>query len=474
MRNEIVVGLDESPSGKAALDWAAQQAKSTRAVLRAVHALDWPYGLSSAGFPSPMDVTNVTGEEIQESYRQAITAVFDAASPDPDWILQFASGDASQVLVRQSEDARLLVVGTREHVGLGRLLTSSVSHYCLSHALCPVVAVPAPLPERPPGDEDRGPSGIAAPTDQAVVQQIESAGERADELSAPDRTLVVGVDASAESMAAARYAVAAAEMRGGDILLIHAFPAPSARAGDRDAALMAARTKAEELPAAVAAQLVVPPGVKVHTKAEPGDPVAVLEGSAREAAMLVLGRDRVSWGERLLTGAVASRVASQVACTLVVVPGGWRARQAVPRQPVVVALDRETAAEPALKVAFEEARLRDTRLVVLHAEPISAPAREVDAARFDIGVVLSRWKQDHADVAISTAIVAGDPDAQLIRWSKTAAVLVVGRPHEHRWGSWTRSVARTVMRQTHCPLLVAPWAPAEPGPHRALADQALT
>ena len=82
----------------------------------------------------------------------------------------------------------------------------------------------------------------------------------------------------------------------------------------------------------------------------------------------------------------------------------------------------------------------------------------MSAARFDIGVVLSRWKQDHPDVAISTAIVAGDPDAQLIRWSKTAAVLVVGRPHEHRWGSWTRSVARTVMRQTHCPLIVAPWA----------------
>ena len=77
-------------------------------------------------------------------------------------------------------------------------------------------------------------------------------------------------------------------------------------------------------------------------------------------------------------------------------------------------------------------------------------------------------------LAISTTIVTGDPDAQLIRRSKTAAVLVVGRPHEHRWGSWTRSVARTVMRQTHCPLIVAPWAPAEPGPHRALADQALT
>ena len=281
----------------------------------------------------------------------------------------------------------------------------------------------APLPQRPPGDEERGPSGTAAPTDQGVTQPIESAAEGGEEPSAPDTTLVAGVDASAESLAAANYAVTAAMMRGGGVLLVHAFPAPLARAGDREAALVAARTKAEELLAALAAHLIVPPGVEVHTKAEPGDPVAILEGSARQAAMLVLGRDRASWGERLLISAVASQVASRVACPLVVVPGGWRARQALPRQPVVVALDDETAAEPALKVAFEEARLRDTRLVVLHAEPISAPAREVDAARFDIGVVLSRWKQDNPDIAISTAIVAGDPDAQLIRWSRSAAVL---------------------------------------------------
>jgi nucleotide-binding universal stress UspA family protein len=190
--------------------------------------------------------------------------------------------------------------------------------------------------------------------------------------------------------------------------------------------------------------------------------------------MLILGRDRVSWGERLFMGAVASQVASDVACPLVVVPSGWQARHAWPRQPVVVALDGETSAEPALKVAFAEARLRDARLVVLHAEPISVSARDVDAARFDLEVLLARWKQDNPDVAISTAIVAGDPDAQLIRWSKSAAVLVVGRPHEHRWGSWIRSVARNVMRQTHCPLIVAPYATAEPGQHRTLADQALS
>jgi nucleotide-binding universal stress UspA family protein len=244
---------------------------------------------------------------------------------------------------------------------------------------------------------------------------------------------------------------------------------------------VAARTKAEELPAAVAAHLVVPTGMKVHTKAEPGDPVAVLEGSARRAAMLVLGRDACP-GSRpsVMGGAVAHwRGCVPGRQSRRLPPGRGSRRLASPPSRAAAAGSRcprrRDRSRARLTVAFEEARLRDTRLVVLHAEPISAAAPAVSAARFDIGVVLSRWKQDHPDVAISTAIVAGDPDAQLLRWSKTAAVLVVGRPHEHRWGSWTRSVARTVMRQTHCPLIVAPWAaPAEPGPHPALADQALT
>jgi nucleotide-binding universal stress UspA family protein len=150
MRNEIVVGLDDSRSSKAALDWAAEQARSVGAVLRAVHVLDWPYGLSPAGFPAPANFMDVSAEELQDSYRRWITAVFDAISPRPEWILQFASGSAGEVLSRQSLDARLLVVGTREHAGMGRLLTGSVSHYILSHAGCPVVAVPAPLLIAPP------------------------------------------------------------------------------------------------------------------------------------------------------------------------------------------------------------------------------------------------------------------------------------------------------------------------------------
>jgi nucleotide-binding universal stress UspA family protein len=173
-------------------------------------------------------------------------------------------------------------------------------------------------------------------------------------------------------------------------------------------------------------------------------------------------------------GAVASQIVSRVECPVVVAPSGWRVRHAWPRRPVIVALDGESEPEPVLQLAFEEARLRDARLIALHAQPMGASARDKTAAQSGLAVVLTNWEQDHPDVAVSTAIVAGDPEAQLVRWSRSAAVLIVGYPHRRGWGDWTRSVARSVMRQTHCPLMVAPKATPEPRRHRELAEQALT
>ena len=144
-RNEIVVGLDDSQSGKAALRWAAEQAIRSHAVLRAVHVLDWPHGPSDTAVSTPREAQILTFDQAQAAYVARITKVFDDISPRPDWLIQFATGEPGPVLVRQSRDSQLLVVGTREHVGLGRVLVGSVSHYCLSHSDCPVVAVPPHL-----------------------------------------------------------------------------------------------------------------------------------------------------------------------------------------------------------------------------------------------------------------------------------------------------------------------------------------
>jgi nucleotide-binding universal stress UspA family protein len=61
-------------------------------------------------------------------------------------VLRIAQGDVGDVLVRLSSHADLLVVGTRKPVRGRRYLAGSVSHYCISHASCPVVTVPELLP----------------------------------------------------------------------------------------------------------------------------------------------------------------------------------------------------------------------------------------------------------------------------------------------------------------------------------------
>ena len=43
-----MVGLDDTPTARAALRWAARQARLTGTV-RAVHVIDWPIGIEAFG-----------------------------------------------------------------------------------------------------------------------------------------------------------------------------------------------------------------------------------------------------------------------------------------------------------------------------------------------------------------------------------------------------------------------------------------
>jgi nucleotide-binding universal stress UspA family protein len=142
---DIVVGIDDSPSSVAALAWAATWARSMGAQLRAVHVVDPAANASlvwATGFPAMAYVPAIPN---REDIEQDVSAVFRAVGPEPDWTLEFRDGPTGRELVSAAAEARLLVVGTREHVGLGRLISGSVSHFCLTHATCPVVAVPPSL-----------------------------------------------------------------------------------------------------------------------------------------------------------------------------------------------------------------------------------------------------------------------------------------------------------------------------------------
>lgn len=149
-RAVVLVGIDDSEPSRSALGWAAAQARETGARLVALHVRDvqqdqpldtgqaWSGRLSfvdPAGTPDPA---------------QRMVAMFAEIGPEPDWSVTTIDGSAGPELVRAAEGADLLVVGTHEHTGLARLVTGSVSHYCVTHTHIPVVAVPPPVepPER--------------------------------------------------------------------------------------------------------------------------------------------------------------------------------------------------------------------------------------------------------------------------------------------------------------------------------------
>jgi nucleotide-binding universal stress UspA family protein len=153
--NCIIVGLDDSPGSRAAHRWAAEYAYAVGKDLCAVHVLDWPIGLNASAAKSGTRL-RVPNQDIAEPYWRGMRRGFDEVDSPNGSILRFAQGDVAEVLVRLSTDADLLVVGTREPIRGGPCLAGSVSHYCISHASCPVVAVPEQLSNRQRNLPDEG------------------------------------------------------------------------------------------------------------------------------------------------------------------------------------------------------------------------------------------------------------------------------------------------------------------------------
>jgi nucleotide-binding universal stress UspA family protein len=138
----IVVGLDDTPTARAALEWAARQARLIEATVCAVHVIDWPIGIEAFGSVEVDQDGRLPEEKVSAPYRRGIRRVFEEASPEPDWQLQFAEGDAAEVLVAEASDADLLVIGTRTNPDWTGDVSGPIAHHCLSHTTCPVVVVP--------------------------------------------------------------------------------------------------------------------------------------------------------------------------------------------------------------------------------------------------------------------------------------------------------------------------------------------
>jgi len=136
MTNEkfVVVGVDGSADGAAALRWAEDYAVAAGADLKLVIAWHWP---TSYGVPVGYEGWDpqADAEKVLEKAKAQLTL------PDARITSIVECGAAGEVLVKASEGAALLVVGTRGHGTLAGSLVGSVSSYCLHHSPCPVVVV---------------------------------------------------------------------------------------------------------------------------------------------------------------------------------------------------------------------------------------------------------------------------------------------------------------------------------------------
>jgi len=143
---EIVVGVDGSQQSVEALRWAARLAPALGARIRAVGA--WEYPPEYAGYV-PLGSDNFD-EITQKRVDQAVREAFGEDVP-PGLSTSVVFGHPSKVLVQESDDASMLVVGRRGHGGFRGLLLGSVSAACVTHARCPVLV----LHEHPEAERTR-------------------------------------------------------------------------------------------------------------------------------------------------------------------------------------------------------------------------------------------------------------------------------------------------------------------------------
>lgn len=138
MSSHIVVGVDGSDESRVALDRAIEEARLRDGVLHPVIAWTPPTGMGPQGYARAEEPRDAYEQQARATLEEMVATIADDVEVHP----QVKVGPASQVLIDLSEDADLVVVGTRGRGGFVGLVLGSTSHQVTSHAKCPVLVVP--------------------------------------------------------------------------------------------------------------------------------------------------------------------------------------------------------------------------------------------------------------------------------------------------------------------------------------------
>ncbi|MDQ0765543.1 universal stress protein [Streptomyces canus] len=288
MSGLVVVCVDGSASGLAAVEAAAREAGWRGAGLRLVHAFIWPAMHVQLG-PSPLGppeggLRNMAERLLTEAEERARSV-----APEVDISRAVVPGEPLTVLQAQSRAADLVVVGSRGMGSFVGLMVGSTAVHLAAHGRCPVLVV-----------REQG------------------------EVTGP---IVVGVDGSSAGAGAIAFALAEAALRGVDIVALHAWttwnapiPAPQDEAvpyANEPEALAAQEGRL--LSEALAGYQETYPGVSVkHEVVHGGTREALIEAS-RKAQLLVVGARGRGGFAALLLGSVSQAMLHHAHCPVAVV-----------------------------------------------------------------------------------------------------------------------------------------------------------
>jgi nucleotide-binding universal stress UspA family protein len=268
--------------------------------------------------------------------------------------------------------------------------------------------------------------------------------------------IVVGVDGSPAGMHAVDLAVHEARLRNRPLRVVYADSWAS-RPGWVDVPAPAAdprRVLDETL-----ARVTVPATGAILV----GTPAAVLVHESQRAALLVVGHGRRVDLHLPGLGSVARQVAAHAACPVLVTRG-----EPDGTGDVLVGVDGSPGNDTTVGFAFEEAALRGTGLLALHAwtGPVSTGPGDMLPLVYDPALVaaeeqrvlaeaLAGWQAKYPDVAVHRRLVRGHAGRALVEASRDARLVVVGR-HGHRAVSgWlVGSVTHALLHQACCAIAV--------------------
>ncbi|MGW0752493.1 universal stress protein [Streptomyces sp. NPDC002587] len=284
--------------------------------------------------------------------------------------------------------------------------------------------------------------------------------------------VAVGLDGSAESVAAAHWAAREALLRGVPLRLVHAEEwsspldiTPVASAGMRSRwAEALLRDAADELRERH-------PALAVSTRSLDDRPAKGLAGVAATADVLVLGSRGLGAVTGFILGSVGMAVIRATERPVVLVRASEDARAHSPDhdadRELVVGVDTGRPCEALLAFAFEEASRRSCTLRALHSwtlPPVAGYGAAYDPrvhaqldmiAKAGLDEVLEPWREKYPAVRVAARATAGHAASQLVEAGSKAGLVVVGRRiRRSSAGAHIGPVTHAVIHHARAPVAV--------------------